>query len=587
MVTQVRYPGNIIQKDDGVKWKHLDNLKIDDWESLACCNLKEQEKPSSFILKDFNFNIPPNSRILSISVEHDFKRDKSPNPIKMEPPAFKINFKNHKLEKESYVPPAVNPVERASIFTLTDLNIASDEINNGFEIEVDFNKNDSSNEGILFFDFIRVKITYEIPTYVISCGQSNNDFPFYDNPIEKCLDDEVRYTLYFRNNNGISHEKQAIKINYSEGLKIEKVYFHSSGSNTVSDEDEVVKFDDEFDMENSIWYPGLRSKGLSQLRLVFKCVEEGKQFINSYNKEVGYTPNLYVDVATKDSEISIHPFEEAIGKWNVELDDDEKFQLLNRETAIEIDNVSMEFDMPQEKIDNLKEYCIKWLKRDIKPKEHLEALKNISFEIKKGERVGIIGYNGAGKSTLLKILAGVLKPTKGEINIEGKVAPLLELGAGFDHNYSGRENVFLNGAILGYSKEFLESKYDEIVEFSELGEFMEVPIKNYSSGMIAKLGFAVATLVDPEILILDEILSVGDVRFQKKSSNKLKSMMGSGTTVLLVSHSTAKIRELCHRAIWLEKGEIVMDGEVDKVCDAYVEAAKKASSDEVKDLELV
>ena len=253
---------------------------------------------------------------------------------------------------------------------------------------------------------------------------------------------------------------------------------------------------------------------------------------------------------------------------------------------IEVNNVSREFDKAQEKVDNLKEYVIKWIKRDLKPKTKFKALSNISFTVNKGERVGIIGFNGAGKSTLLKILSGVLRPNTGSIHINGKVAPLLELGAGFDHNYSGRENVFLNGAILGYSKEFLESKYEEIVEFSELDEFMELPIKNYSSGMIAKLGFAVATLVEPEILILDEILSVGDVRFQKKSGDKLKSMMNTGTTVLLVSHSVGTIRSMCNRVIWLDQGKIVMDGLTRDVCDAYVEAAKKASAEELENLEI-
>lgn len=236
--------------------------------------------------------------------------------------------------------------------------------------------------------------------------------------------------------------------------------------------------------------------------------------------------------------------------------------------VIEIKDISMQFKLNKEKVDNLKEYVIKTLKGDIKTNTFL-ALDDVSFNIRKGERWGIVGLNGAGKSTLLKIIAGVMKPSTGEIKIKGKIAPLLELGAGFDSNYTGRENIFLNGSILGYSKEFLEDKYDEIVEFSELGDFIEVPIKNYSSGMRAKLGFSVATLVEPDILILDEVLSVGDAKFRKKSGDKIKSMFEAGTTVILVSHSINQIRELCDKAIWLEKGKVMMKGNSKEVCDAY------------------
>ena len=237
-------------------------------------------------------------------------------------------------------------------------------------------------------------------------------------------------------------------------------------------------------------------------------------------------------------------------------------------------------------VDNLKEYVIKTIKREVKPKSQFLALNNLNFTVYKGERIGIIGFNGAGKSTLLKILAGVMKPTSGSVSTNGKIAPLLELGAGFDHNYTGAENIFLNGAILGYKKEFLQSKYDEIVEFSELGDFIHIPIKNYSSGMLSKLGFSVATIVEPDILILDEVLSVGDVKFTKKSGDKLRSMMEMGTTVFLVSHSVDQIRKLCKRAIWLDHGNLVMDGPVDEVCDAYIETAKEASVEELHNIEL-
>ena len=214
------------------------------------------------------------------------------------------------------------------------------------------------------------------------------------------------------------------------------------------------------------------------------------------------------------------------------------------------------------------------------------ALKNVSFEIPKGDRVGIIGFNGAGKSTLLKVLSKVYEPTYGSVEIKGKLAPLLELGAGFDPNYSGKANIYLNGAFLGFSEDFLKEKYDEIVDFSELGESINFPVKNYSTGMRAKLGFAIATIVNPDILIIDEILSVGDIKFQKKSAEKLRSLIDSGITVLLVSHSVNQIRDICNKAIWIDSGEIKMMGEVNKVCDEYVKAAKNASNNQLKNIKL-
>ncbi|PAV06432.1 teichoic acid ABC transporter ATP-binding protein [Methanobacterium bryantii] len=228
----------------------------------------------------------------------------------------------------------------------------------------------------------------------------------------------------------------------------------------------------------------------------------------------------------------------------------------------------MEFNLSQEKVDNLKEYVIKLLKRELLFQEFW-ALKSISFEVKKGDRVGIIGLNGAGKSTLLKIISGVMKPTEGSVKIKGKIVPLLELGAGFDSNYTGRENIFLNGAMLGYTKEFLEEKFDEIVEFSEIGKFIDVPLKNYSSGMRARLGFSIATLMEPEILILDEVLSVGDAKFKKKSEKRIMSLFDKGVTVLFVSHSIHQVKRLCNKAIWLEKGKLIMQGDVEEVCEAY------------------
>jgi len=235
---------------------------------------------------------------------------------------------------------------------------------------------------------------------------------------------------------------------------------------------------------------------------------------------------------------------------------------------IETNGISMMYKLNAGRFNSLKEYSLALIQGKLHYDEFW-ALRDVSLQVQCGEIVGVIGNNGAGKSTLLKVLSGILKPTKGNVAVNGNIVPMLELGSGFDHELTGRENIFLNGAILGYSKEFLLSKYDEIVDFSELGIFIDQPLRNYSSGMLMRLAFSVATIVDPEILIVDEILAVGDDRFQRKSKNKMLSMMGGGTTVFFVSHSLDQIRELCGRAIWLEKGEIKMDGDMLEVCDAY------------------
>ncbi len=246
---------------------------------------------------------------------------------------------------------------------------------------------------------------------------------------------------------------------------------------------------------------------------------------------------------------------------------------MEEEVVIKVDNIGMLFNLSQEKVDNLKEYVIKFLKRELLYQEFW-ALKNISFEVKKGERIGIVGLNGAGKSTLLKIITGVMKPTEGTFKTKGKIVALLELGAGFDPNYTGRENIFLNGALLGYSKEIIKSKFDEIVEFSEIGKFLDVPLKNYSSGMRARLGFSVAVAVKPDILILDEVLAVGDAKFKKKSKDKINELLSEDITVIIVSHSPKQVRKLCDRAIWLKEGHVMMIDDADTVVDAYIEDIK-------------
>ena len=237
-------------------------------------------------------------------------------------------------------------------------------------------------------------------------------------------------------------------------------------------------------------------------------------------------------------------------------------------TAIEVDNVSMKFNLSREKVDSLKDYIFKTIKREIQYNEFW-ALKNVSFSVEKGDRVGILGLNGAGKSTLLKVISGVFKPTEGHVDKHGKMVPLLELGAGFDPQYTGKENIYLYGAMLGYTKKFIDSKYDEIVEFSELQKFMDVPVKNYSSGMKSRLGFSIATVGEPKILILDEVLSVGDAKFRKKSEKKIMSMFDSGVTVLFVSHSLEQVQRLCNKAMILEKGKLIAYGDIDPISEQY------------------
>ena len=241
---------------------------------------------------------------------------------------------------------------------------------------------------------------------------------------------------------------------------------------------------------------------------------------------------------------------------------------MDNNTMIRVSDVTMRFRMNNDKILSLKEFVTTALRGKLQYST-FTALEHVSFEVQRGETIGLIGRNGAGKSTLLKIISGIMKPTEGSVECRGNVVPMLELGSGFDMDLSGRENVYLNGAILGYTKPFLDAKFQEILDFSELGDFINIPIRNYSSGMLARLAFSIAAVVKPEILIVDEILAVGDAQFQEKSKRRMMELMGGGTTVLLVSHDIEQVKELCRRVVWLEHGRVREIGEAKEVCGAY------------------
>ena len=241
---------------------------------------------------------------------------------------------------------------------------------------------------------------------------------------------------------------------------------------------------------------------------------------------------------------------------------------MHEETMITVKDVSMVFNLATERVDTLKEYVLKLAKHQLMVQKFY-ALRDINLEIERGEAVALIGVNGSGKSTLLKVIAGVLHPTTGSVQVHGSIAPMIELGAGFDPELTARENIFLNGAVLGHGRKFMEAHFQSIVDFAELWDFVDVPVKNFSSGMVARLGFAIATEIKADVLIVDEVLSVGDFRFQEKCKKRMEEMMSGGTTLLFVSHSTKQVRQLCKKAVWLKKGQIQMMGDVDTVCDAY------------------
>ena len=245
----------------------------------------------------------------------------------------------------------------------------------------------------------------------------------------------------------------------------------------------------------------------------------------------------------------------------------------DKRIMVDVDHVTVRFNLANQKVDNLKEYCIRMLKKELLFQEFF-AVKDVSFQIRRGEAWGIVGSNGSGKSTILKAVSGILKPWKGSITVNGSIAPLIELGAGFDGNLTARENIFLNGCILGHSEKYMKEHFDEIVEFAGLEKFLDSPIKNYSSGMKARLGFAVATSVKPDLLIVDEILSVGDFRFRKKCEQRIQEMLDRGTTLLYVSHTMPEVLRICQKAMWMDKGVIRMSGSAEEVCDAYLNEDK-------------
>lgn len=245
--------------------------------------------------------------------------------------------------------------------------------------------------------------------------------------------------------------------------------------------------------------------------------------------------------------------------------------MADKRIMVDVDHVTIRFNLSSQKVDNLKEYLVKLMKRELMFQEFL-AVKDVSFQVRAGEAWGLIGANGSGKSTMLKAISGIMKPYKGTVTVNGSVAPLIELGAGFDPECTARENIFLNGCVLGHSEKFMQEHFDEIVDFAELHQFLDSPLKNYSSGMKARLGFSVATMVKPDILIVDEILSVGDYKFKQKCMKRMDELLSGGTTLLYVSHSIDEVKQLCDHALWIDKGIAKMQGNAIEVCDAYIAA---------------
>ena len=395
-------------------------------------------------------------------------------------------------------------------------------------------------------------------------NQKNNNLEF---------NKEVNKTF---NDNSLNNQKNVAikKIMDKYGLS-----FHEANKILIHlEQKEKAKFNSKGSLKKQVNNPNVISKPVSNLKNDATLVTDkiGLERENdNVSKELKDSKNQ-ADVIHKNK----HVDEKKVDNLLEDIIPD-----YNKQVSIIVDHADLTFEVQTEKIDTLKETFVRTLKRDKSKKIKIHAINDVSFKIYKGEKVGIIGYNGAGKSTLLNLITGIYSPDKGSVTTYGNISPLLSLGAGFDQNFSGRKNIILNGAVLGYDKEYLESKVDEIIEFSELGEYIDIPIKNYSNGMLAKLGFSIATAVNPDILIIDEILGVGDVNFRKKSVDKMKSLMDGGTTVLLVSHSIPQIRELCDKAIWMDNGKLREIGEVNKVCDHYLKDAEKASNEQLANIQ--
>lgn len=374
--------------------------------------------------------------------------------------------------------------------------------------------------------------------------------------------------------NGVSRKSIAVKDNSQRDTRLKQNYKGNNGVNTISHQGNEKDLDNNAETLKEKNLNNSSPKNKVNENLDFNLASDLKRQKNDFNQvELGKEPTSH----NKSPEMrNVENIDSLLEDIVVDYD---------KKISIKVEHVDLTFEVQNEKIDTLKEAVIRTLKREKSNKIKIHALNDVSFEIYKGEKVGVIGYNGAGKSTLLGAITGIYAPDNGKITTYGKISPLLSLGAGFDHNFSGRKNIMLNGAVLGYDKSFLESKVDEIIEFSELGEFIDIPIKNYSSGMLAKLGFSIATIVEPDILIIDEVLGVGDVTFQKKCRDKIMSLMDGGTTVILVSHAIPQIRQLCDKAIWIDKGCLRDMGEVNKICDEYLKDAEMATKEQLANIQ--
>ena len=451
----------------------------------------------------------------------------------------------------------------------------------------------SINEGKIDLDpNEKEEIFHELELILNHFDSSQSNEKSKDLEISKNLDNKIN--SYFKVNQSMSENYSSSEDNFNS--HVESINFNNDlDDKSLSDMGTDNEINEELDIDDSIpvgdvvdSFDVVEEEVSSELSVddaLDELVENESSSI--FNNDFVIEDSFDDSIPVGDVVDSFDVVEEEVSS-ELSVDDalNELVESYSNEIAIKVENLSMQFKVSKDKIDTLKELIIRTIKRNKSKSKIVTALDDISFEIPKGDRVGVIGFNAAGKSTLLKVLAKVYDATGGTIETKGKIAPLLELGAGFDSNYTGKDNIFLYGAFLGYSEDFLKEKYDEILEFSELGDAIDYHVKTYSSGMRAKLAFSIATIVEPDILILDEILSVGDIKFRKKSSDKIRSLINSGITVLLVSHSVGQIRDLCNKAIWIDEGKLIMYGEVNEVCDAYVKAAANATKDQLENIHL-